>query len=95
MDEGAHGGTCAQSVRRPPERYGHVVALTLEARIVAYEVTTSRDQDSCPQSLDVMTRCEAYIALGAEGVGGKTEEIVKTESHSHRATKRRDRERVI
>jgi hypothetical protein len=25
--------------------YGHVVALNLEARIVEYEVTTSRDQD--------------------------------------------------
>jgi hypothetical protein len=25
--------------------YGHIVALNLEARIVEYEVTTSRDQD--------------------------------------------------
>ena len=59
------GETCARSVRRPTERYGHVVALNLEARIVAYEATTSRDQAECPQSLDVVTRLEAYIAFGS------------------------------
>jgi hypothetical protein len=53
--EVAHGETWARSVRRPPERSGHGVALNLEARIVAYESTTSRDQDAYPQSLHVVT----------------------------------------
>jgi hypothetical protein len=53
--EVAQGETCARSVRRPTERYGHGVALHLEARIVAYEATTYRDQDECPQSLHVVT----------------------------------------
>jgi len=34
---------------------GHVVALSLEARIVAYEATTSGDQDEFPKSLYVVT----------------------------------------
>ena len=66
------GETCARCVRRPTERYGHVVARNLEARIVAYAATTSRDQDAFPQSvpvvtaepLYVVTRFEAYIAFG-------------------------------
>jgi hypothetical protein len=45
----------ARAVRRPTERSDHVVARNLEARIVEYEVTTSRDQDACPQSLHVVT----------------------------------------
>ena len=35
--------------------YGHVVALDLQARIVEYEATTSRDQGSFPESLYVVT----------------------------------------
>jgi hypothetical protein len=52
------------SVRRPTERDGHVGVRNLEARIVGDEATTSRDQDACPQSLDVVTRFAAYIAFG-------------------------------
>jgi hypothetical protein len=51
--EVAHGEICARSVRRPPEPSGYGVARNLEARIVAYEATTSRDQNACPQSLHV------------------------------------------
>ena len=43
-DEVSHGETCARSVWRLTERYDHVVALNLEASIVEYEATTSRDQ---------------------------------------------------
>jgi len=59
--EVAHGETCARSVRRPPERYGHVVVRNLEARIVEYEATTSRDQDECPRSLHVVTSGPLHV----------------------------------
>ena len=49
------GEPCARFVRRPPERYSHVVARNLEVRIVEYEATTSRDQDEGPTSLHVVT----------------------------------------
>jgi hypothetical protein len=55
------GETCARAVRRPPERSGHVVARNLEARIVAYEATTSRDQDSFSQSLHVVTAGPLHV----------------------------------
>jgi hypothetical protein len=51
----------ARAVRRSTERSGHVVVRTLAARIVAYEVTTSRDQEACPQSLHVVTLGSLHV----------------------------------
>src|SRR5262245_36548086 len=51
----AGGEPGARSVRRLPERAGHVGARNLEARIVEAEATTSRDQDEVPKSLYVVT----------------------------------------
>jgi hypothetical protein len=45
----------ARAVRRPTERSGHVVTRNLAARIVEYEVTTSRDQEAYPKSLHGVT----------------------------------------
>jgi len=59
--EVAQGETCARSVRRPTERYGHSVPLHLEARIVAYEATTYRDQEECPKSLHVVTSGTLHV----------------------------------
>ena len=62
--EVSHGETCARSVQRPTERYGHVVARNLAARIVEYEATTSRDQDACPQPLHVVTAGPLHVVTG-------------------------------
>ena len=55
LTEVSCGQPGARSVRRSTERSGHVVIRTLAARIVAYEVTISRDQEACPQSLHIVT----------------------------------------
>ena len=43
---------------------GHLGARDLAARIVASEATTSRDQEACPQSLDVVISFAASLVLG-------------------------------
>ena len=55
------GEPCARSVQRPTERYAHIVTRTLEARTLAEEATTCRDQEACPQSLDVVTSRPLHV----------------------------------